>query len=127
MNILTGESTEVSGDYSLFTENQILSFNWRADPVSTKLSSIRDRRERVIIRTTQADTATESVADAQKVLDGFKKVVASIKKTDIVDFSDLDSLDFNEKFADALKGEEGAQPQESPDPTGEGEQAQAQA
>ena len=66
MNILVGESTKTSGNYSLFAETQMLSLTWSADPIGVRLSSIRDGEELVVMRSgQQMKTVTSTTADPQ--------------------------------------------------------------
>ena len=118
MNILVGESTKTSGNYSLFAETQMLSLTWSADPIGARVSSIRDGDELVVMRSgQQMKTVTSSTADPQggesvetrsipdpemsvakvvEAVETFKEAVGLIPKTKLVDKSDLNSLNIAE-------------------------------
>lgn len=111
MNILVGESTEIGGNYSLFTETQVLSLVWKADPVDTRIASVRDGKEMSVLKSGQitkpivnADGATVSyTSDVQRtatqaleVIETFKEAIASLGKTKVIDRSDLTEFNFSE-------------------------------
>ena len=102
MNILVGNSTEIGGNYSLFTETQSYSLTWQANPVESRFTKILDNgKEIVILRSGQTITdgsvdLEKTASDAIEVVEAFKEVVGTIAKTKIVDRSDLNALNLSE-------------------------------